>query len=100
MAIIAGVSLPLAGAAALCALPLRRADGVWLLAVGAGALIVAVIATRADLRGEASTAKALLAGVGGVAAARVFQRRIEAVMIALGIVAVDVWSCSPAPPGR
>ena len=97
VAIIAGISLPLAGAVALSALSLRNADGVWLLAIAAGALIVAVIATRADLRAEASTAKALLAGVAGVAAARVFQHRIEAILIALGIIAVDIWSVFAGP---
>jgi len=97
VAAIAALSLPLAGAVALSTLSLRESRPVWLLAIGAVALLVAVVATQADLRAEASAAKAILAGTAGVAAARVFQHRVEAVVIAIGIVIVDLWSVFAGP---
>jgi hypothetical protein len=95
--VIALVGLPLAAACAICLARYRDAPFGLLVAGGLVAAGAAALLSAADLTAEASLAKILAVTALGFAGARIIGSLLEAALLAVVILVVDIYSVAAGP---
>jgi hypothetical protein len=91
------VGMPLVALASLSHQGLRLVRWRWLVAALVVAALLAVVATRASLPAEASTAKIVAASLLGLLAVLALTSPLEAALVAVLIIGVDAYSVFAGP---